>query len=163
MVAAVFGPEARKSLLSPTMFPFQEATRSRPTTSAFGVRSPGVDSTCKVSMVRNIFDTLLSEADSVLTCSTAGDYERAVETSNSAANITNVLYPNDNHFAGKTLRLQQQYFWCAASLSDIMRRFKNTGKPISEFPSRMSPTSFLFWDREKLTNYLPGLLCTIDR
>ncbi|KAG8830805.1 Non-essential glycogen phosphorylase, partial [Serendipita sp. 399] len=63
----------------------------------------------------------------------AGDYERAVETSNSAANITNVLYPNDNHYAGKTLRLQQQYFWCAASLSDIMRRFKNTGKPISEF------------------------------
>jgi glucan phosphorylase len=90
-------------------------------------------------MVRTIFDPLLSEAHSMLTCSTAGDYERAVETSNSAANITNVLYPNDNHFAGKTLRLQQQYFWCAASLSDIMRRFKNTGKPISEFPSRMCP------------------------
>ncbi|KIM29179.1 glycosyltransferase family 35 protein [Serendipita vermifera MAFF 305830] len=65
----------------------------------------------------------------------AGNYERAVETSNSAANITNVLYPNDNHYAGKTLRLQQQYFWCAASLSDIMRRFKNTGKDISEFPN----------------------------
>jgi starch phosphorylase len=64
----------------------------------------------------------------------AGDYDRAVETSNSAANITNVLYPNDNHYAGKSLRLQQQYFWCAASLSDIMRRFKDTGKPISEFP-----------------------------
>jgi glucan phosphorylase len=118
------------------MFPFQEATRSRPTTSGFGVRSPGVDLICKVSMVRTIFDR---EAHSMLTCSTAGDYERAVETSNSAANITNVLYPNDNHFAGKTLRLQQQYFWCAASLSDIMRRFKNTGKPISEFPSRMCP------------------------
>lgn len=67
----------------------------------------------------------------------AGDYDRAVETSNSAANITNVLYPNDNHYAGKSLRLQQQYFWCAASLSDIMRRFKNTGQPISEFPNHV--------------------------
>ena len=34
---------------------------------------------------------------------------------------------------GKELRLKQQYFWCAASLSDIMRRFKNLGKPIEQF------------------------------
>jgi starch phosphorylase len=64
----------------------------------------------------------------------AGDYERAVEASNSAANITSVLYPNDNHMVGKELRLKQQYFWTAASLADIMRRFKNLEKPIHEFP-----------------------------
>ncbi|KAJ1299939.1 hypothetical protein OPQ81_002607 [Rhizoctonia solani] len=64
----------------------------------------------------------------------AGDYEKSVESSNSAENITRVLYPNDNHMVGKELRLKQQYFWCAASLSDIMRRFKNLDKPITEFP-----------------------------
>ncbi|KAJ6629923.1 glycogen phosphorylase [Mycena sp. CBHHK59/15] len=64
----------------------------------------------------------------------AGDYERAVEASNSAAAITSVLYPNDNTSFGKELRLKQQYFWTAASLADILRRFKNIGKPITEFP-----------------------------
>ncbi|KAA1466891.1 glycosyltransferase family 35 protein [Dentipellis sp. KUC8613] len=63
----------------------------------------------------------------------AGDYERAVETSNSAAAITSVLYPNDHTSFGKELRLKQQYFWTAASLADMMRRFKNLEKPISEF------------------------------
>ncbi|KAI0060095.1 glycosyltransferase family 35 protein [Artomyces pyxidatus] len=63
----------------------------------------------------------------------AGDYERAVETSNSAAAITSVLYPNDHTVFGKELRLKQQYFWTAASLADMMRRFKNLEKPISEF------------------------------
>ncbi|KAH9925596.1 glycogen phosphorylase [Epithele typhae] len=64
----------------------------------------------------------------------AGDYERAVEASNSAEAITSVLYPNDHTTFGKELRLKQQYFWTAASLADIMRRFKNTGKDVSEFP-----------------------------
>ncbi|GBE87017.1 Glycogen phosphorylase [Sparassis crispa] len=64
----------------------------------------------------------------------AGDYERAVESSNSAAAITSVLYPNDHTGFGKELRLKQQYFWTAASLADIMRRFKNLDKPITEFP-----------------------------
>ncbi|KAF5353527.1 hypothetical protein D9756_007833 [Leucocoprinus leucothites] len=64
----------------------------------------------------------------------AGNYEGAVESSNSAAAITSVLYPNDSTTFGKELRLKQQYFWTAASLQDILRRFKNTGKPIAEFP-----------------------------
>ncbi|KAF7761606.1 CAZyme family GT35 [Agaricus bisporus var. burnettii] len=64
----------------------------------------------------------------------AGNYEAAVESSNSAAAITSVLYPNDHTSFGKELRLKQQYFWTAASLADILRRFKNTGKPITDFP-----------------------------
>ncbi|KAJ7070808.1 glycosyltransferase family 35 protein [Mycena amicta] len=64
----------------------------------------------------------------------AGNYEGAVEASNSAAAITSVLYPNDHTTFGKELRLKQQYFWTAASLADILRRFKNTGKPITDFP-----------------------------
>ncbi|ETW79674.1 glycosyltransferase family 35 protein [Heterobasidion irregulare TC 32-1] len=63
----------------------------------------------------------------------AGDYERAVETSNTAAAITSVLYPNDHTSSGKELRLKQQYFWTAASLADMMRRFKHLEKPLSEF------------------------------
>ncbi|KAF7307131.1 Alpha-1,4 glucan phosphorylase [Mycena indigotica] len=64
----------------------------------------------------------------------AGNYEGAVEASNSAAAITSVLYPNDHTTFGKELRLKQQYFWTAASLADIIRRFKNIGKPITDFP-----------------------------
>ncbi|KAF4568506.1 Non-essential glycogen phosphorylase [Pleurotus pulmonarius] len=64
----------------------------------------------------------------------AGNYEGAVESSNSAAAITSVLYPNDHTTFGKELRLKQQYFWTAASLADIIRRFKNLGKSINEFP-----------------------------
>ncbi|KAJ7655854.1 glycogen phosphorylase [Mycena polygramma] len=64
----------------------------------------------------------------------AGNYEGAVEASNSAAAITSVLYPNDHTTFGKELRLKQQYFWTAASLADILRRFKNLGKDIKEFP-----------------------------
>ena len=63
----------------------------------------------------------------------AGDYERAVQASNDAETITSVLYPNDNTMVGKELRLKQQYFWTAASLADILRRFKNLEKPIEEF------------------------------
>ncbi|KII90237.1 glycosyltransferase family 35 protein [Plicaturopsis crispa FD-325 SS-3] len=64
----------------------------------------------------------------------AGDYGAAVESSNSASAITSVLYPNDHTTFGKELRLKQQYFWTAASLADIIRRYKNIGKPLSEFP-----------------------------
>ncbi|KAI0641026.1 glycogen phosphorylase [Trametes meyenii] len=68
----------------------------------------------------------------------AGDYERAVEASNSAEAITSVLYPNDHTTFGKELRLKQQYFWTAASLADIVRRFKNTGKTFAEFAENVA-------------------------
>ena len=47
-----------------------------------------------------------------------GDYKKAVEQENLARNIVEVLYPNDNHYAGKELRLKQQYFFCSASGSN---------------------------------------------
>ncbi|CAG9822990.1 unnamed protein product [Phaedon cochleariae] len=53
-----------------------------------------------------------------------GDYIQAVLDRNLAENISRVLYPNDNFFEGKELRLKQEYFMCAASLQDIIRRFK---------------------------------------
>uniref|UniRef100_A0A914W1B7 Alpha-1,4 glucan phosphorylase n=1 Tax=Plectus sambesii TaxID=2011161 RepID=A0A914W1B7_9BILA len=53
-----------------------------------------------------------------------GDYIQAVMDRNLSENITRVLYPNDNFFEGKELRLKQQYFLVAATLQDIIRRFK---------------------------------------
>ncbi|TSS85099.1 Glycogen phosphorylase, brain form [Bagarius yarrelli] len=60
-----------------------------------------------------------------------GDYIQAVLDRNLAENISRVLYPNDNFFEGKELRLKQEYFVVAATLQDIIRRFK-----ASKFGSR---------------------------
>jgi len=60
-----------------------------------------------------------------------GDYIQAVLDRNLAENISRVLYPNDNVFEGKELRLKQEYFLCAATLHDVVRRFKS-----SKFGSR---------------------------
>ncbi|CAM0134992.1 unnamed protein product [Umbelopsis sp. WA50703] len=68
----------------------------------------------------------------------SGDYNRAVEDQKRAENITSVLYPNDNHMVGKELRLKQQFFWVCASLHDIIRRFKKTERPWSEFPDQVA-------------------------
>jgi len=67
-----------------------------------------------------------------------GDYIQAVLDRNIAENISRVLYPNDNMFEGKELRLKQEYFLCAATLHDVVRRFK-----ASKFGSReISRTEF---------------------
>lgn len=67
-----------------------------------------------------------------------GDYKNSVSEQQRAESITAVLYPNDNFAQGKELRLKQQYFWCAASLHDIIRRFKKSKRPWRELPDQVA-------------------------
>ena len=67
-----------------------------------------------------------------------GDYESSVGDQQRAETISAVLYPNDNLDRGKELRLKQQYFWVAASLYDIVRRFKKTKRAWREFPDQVA-------------------------
>ena len=62
-----------------------------------------------------------------------GDYRKAVEQENLARNIVEVLYPNDNHYAGKELRLKQQYFFISASVQEAISKYKKTHKDIRKF------------------------------
>ncbi|KAG0224960.1 Non-essential glycogen phosphorylase [Actinomortierella wolfii] len=73
-----------------------------------------------------------------LTSFNEGNYEKSVEDATQAEKITSVLYPNDNTMAGKELRLKQQYFWTAASLHDIVRRFKKSQRDWSEFSDQVA-------------------------
>lgn len=68
----------------------------------------------------------------------SGDYENAVAEQQRAETISAVLYPNDNLDRGKELRLKQQYFWVAASLYDIVRRFKKSKRAWKEFPDQVA-------------------------
>ena len=54
-----------------------------------------------------------------------GDYQKAIEEENLAKNIVEVLYPNDNHYAGKELRLKQQYFFVSASVQRAVDRYNS--------------------------------------
>ncbi len=67
-----------------------------------------------------------------------GDYERAVEQKVRSENITKVLYPNDTTDQGKELRLRQQYFFVAASLRDIIRRFHFHNSAWAIFPDKVA-------------------------
>ena len=68
----------------------------------------------------------------------SGEYEGSVGDQQRAETISAVLYPNDNMDSGKELRLKQQYFWCAASLYDIVRRFKKSKRAWSSFPDQVA-------------------------
>jgi len=65
-----------------------------------------------------------------------GAYEDAVANKVLAENLTKVLYPNDNVFEGKELRLRQEYFFVSCSLQDIFRRFKNDHNNWDDFPAK---------------------------
>ena len=66
-----------------------------------------------------------------------GDYQKAVEQENLAKNIVEVLYPNDNHYAGKELRLKQQYFFISASVQRAVQKFKEKHDDIHQFPEKV--------------------------
>ncbi len=66
-----------------------------------------------------------------------GDYAQAVEDMNLARNLTEVLYPNDNHIQGKELRLKQQYFFVSASLQRALDRFLRYHQDIHQLPEKV--------------------------
>ncbi|MBE5855213.1 MAG: glycogen/starch/alpha-glucan phosphorylase [Lachnospiraceae bacterium] len=67
-----------------------------------------------------------------------GDYQKAVEQENLARNITEVLYPNDNHYAGKELRLKQQYFFISASVQEAVAKFMRKHDDIHDLPKKVA-------------------------
>ncbi len=67
-----------------------------------------------------------------------GDYQKAVEQENLARNIVEVLYPNDNHYAGKELRLKQQYFFISASVQAAVAKYMRTHSDIRKFYEKVT-------------------------
>ncbi len=67
-----------------------------------------------------------------------GNYHKAVEQQNLAKNLVEVLYPNDNHIAGKELRLKQQYFFVSASLQRAVAKFKKNHPDIHMLPEKVT-------------------------
>ena len=66
-----------------------------------------------------------------------GDYQKAVEQENLAKTICEVLYPNDNHYAGKELRLKQQYFFISASIQTAINKYKTTHTDIKKLHEKV--------------------------
>ena len=67
-----------------------------------------------------------------------GDYHKAVDQENLARNLVEVLYPNDNHIAGKELRLKQQYFFVSASVQRALARYKKHHDDIHKLPEKVT-------------------------
>ena len=68
----------------------------------------------------------------------AGEYVRAVEDKNQSENISKVLYPPDDQYAGKELRLKQQYFFVSATLQDVLRRFRKRPRRWEDLPAKVA-------------------------
>jgi glycogen phosphorylase len=68
----------------------------------------------------------------------AGEYVRAVEDKNQSENISKVLYPPDDQYAGKELRLKQQYFFVSATLQDVLRRYRKRPRRWQELPVKVA-------------------------
>ncbi|MEW6753411.1 MAG: glycogen/starch/alpha-glucan phosphorylase, partial [Candidatus Latescibacterota bacterium] len=73
-----------------------------------------------------------------LECFNYGDYEKAVEDKSLSETLTRVLYPNDNFFVGRELRLRQQYFFVSATLQDILRRYRKGHRTFDEFAEKQA-------------------------
>ena len=67
-----------------------------------------------------------------------GDYKKAVEQENLAKNLVEVLYPNDNHVAGKELRLKQQYFFVSASVQRAVERYKKSHPDLRKLSEKVT-------------------------
>ncbi len=67
-----------------------------------------------------------------------GDYSKAVEQENLARNLVDVLYPNDNHYAGKELRLKQQYFFISASVQEAVEKYMRKHDDIHGFSDKVT-------------------------
>ncbi|MBE5923978.1 MAG: glycogen/starch/alpha-glucan phosphorylase [Lachnospiraceae bacterium] len=67
-----------------------------------------------------------------------GEYQKAVEQQNLARTIVEVLYPNDNHYAGKELRLKQQYFFISASIQTALKKFKENNDDLKDIPKKIT-------------------------
>ena len=90
----------------------------------------------------NIVDTLrIWDAEAINTFNLEsfdkGDYQKAVEQENLARTICEVLYPNDNHYAGKELRLKQQYFFVSASIQRAVAKYIEHHSDIRELPKKV--------------------------
>ena len=66
-----------------------------------------------------------------------GDYHKAVEQQNLAKTIVEVLYPNDNHYKGKELRLKQQYFFISATIQQVVRQFMENHDDVRKLPEKV--------------------------
>lgn len=91
----------------------------------------------------NVVDTLrIWDAEAIndfhLDSFDKGDYKKAVEQENLAKNIVEVLYPNDNHYAGKELRLKQQYFFISASVQEAIEKYKRKHDDLRNFHEKVA-------------------------
>jgi starch phosphorylase len=96
-----------------------------------------------VGYKNHVIDTLrIWDAEAINTFSLdsfdKGDYDKAVEQDNLARTITEVLYPNDNHYSGKELRLKQQYFFVSATVQEALVKHMKTYGTLDNLPEKVA-------------------------